>query len=541
MLRQLALPLFVAIAVPVAAEAQRLAPSSDERLACERLIEMPRLTVTYAVLKPATASVPQHCYMQGLLSGRIRFHMQLPLRTSWNGRLLNIGNGGKAGNLRYADDRVAQGYAVANSNTGHDSAAEPGASFAHENLQAVIDFGYRAVHLTANASKAVVRAYYGQPARHTYFHGCSTGGRQGLMAAQRFPADFDAILAGAPVYDYAADNITDHWMSQKAFEDNFAGNLAFDKDRDGTLESLTKLDILREAVLNKCDAIDGVKDGVIDHPPSCDFNPDTDLATDEWMCLDDVNGDACFTRRQLQTIKDFYRGPYDSQGVSVSPGHSVGSEWGWGSYYFLPENLPGDDHMNFLFYEVSPGMPMPGLASLTQRPDKSITPPEYAWWEFDVDEYTAGKGQFMMNILDATDPDLTRFLIRENGKLILYHGWADPGRQSQPTVDYYDSVVEKTFDGNLQAAQEKIRLFMIPGMGHCRGGPGLGEWDGLPALVEWLEQEAAPRSIVGQHRTDGIVDNRRPVCTYPEQAVYTGPAGGQNDPANWIESNFSCR
>jgi feruloyl esterase len=146
-----------------------------------------------------------------------------------------------------------------------------------------------------------------------------------------------------------------------------------------------------------------------------------------------------------------------------------------------------------------------------------------------------------MQLLDATDPDLTRFLIRENGKMIVYHGWADESRQSKPTYDYYQAVVDKTFGGNLAAAKEKIRLFMIPGMGHCRGGPGLNEWDGLPALVDWVEKGTAPDSIAGQRRTDGVVDNRRPVCAFPNQAVYTGPAGGQNDKRNWVERNFSCR
>ena len=184
---------------------------------------------------------------------------------------------------------------------------------------------------------------------------------------------------------------------------------------------------------------------------------------------------------------------------------------------------------------------MPGATAFTHKPDKKATPPEYAWWEFNVDDFTAGKAKFMMAITDATDPDLTRFLKRQNGRLVLYHGWADPTRQSQPTVDYYQSVVEKTFDGNLDAAKDKIRLFMVPGMAHCSGGPGLSEWDGLPALVNWVENGIAPRSIAGQHRTNGVIDNRRPVCAYPERAVYTGPAGGQNNPANWIEGNFSCR
>ena len=276
--------IFFAVAlmeVPSAARQGTVAPS-DEAAACRMLLEMPTLTVTYAVLKPANGSTPQHCYIQGTISGRIRFHMQLPVGADWNGRLLNIGDGGKDGDLDFANHRLAQGYAVANSNTGHDAGTHPGASFGSENLQSVIDFGYRAIHLTANASKAVVRRYYDRTPEFSYFEGCSTGGRQGLMEAQRYPADFDGIVAGAPVYDYQALNAGHVWMAQRVFEDDFSGNLAFDADSNGIPESLTKWEILRDTVLDKCDSTDGISDGVIDDPLSCNFNPDRDLA--EWMC-----------------------------------------------------------------------------------------------------------------------------------------------------------------------------------------------------------------------------------------------------------------
>jgi pimeloyl-ACP methyl ester carboxylesterase len=498
------------------------------------LIEMANVTVTYAVLKPAAGSVPEHCYMRGSISGRIRFHMQLPLRGNWNGRLLVIGDGGQDGALNYDNDRLAQGYAVANSNTGHDNGVEPESSFAYENLPAAIDFAYRAVHLTANASKTIVRSYYTRPARYAYFAGCSGGGRQAMMASQRYPEDFDGILGGAPVFEYQTNGLTNVWMAQKVFANNFAGDLAFDRDGDGKPESLTKLGILRDAVLAKCDANDGTHDKVIDEPRTCQFNPDVDLA--RHMCSGDINKDDCFTRQQLQTIKDFYRGPYDSRGMQIAKGMAPGSEWGW-QMYFRPSEI-GEDHVNFLFYKDSPGLPP---SRIGQPTDRTATPSEFAWWDFNMDDYTAGKAEFMARLTDATDPDLTRFLKRENGKLILYHGWADPNRQPEPTIDYYDSMVKKTFAGNVEEAGQKARLFMIPGMGHCRGGPGLAQWDGLPALVDWVENGVAPESIVGEHRTNGVVDNRRPVCAYPKRAVYVGPAGGQNNPGNWIETNFVCR
>jgi feruloyl esterase len=497
--------------------------AADDRTTCEALIEMPNVTVTYAVFKPKSAAIPEHCYMRGSISGNIRFHMQLPLRSNWNGRLLVIGDGGQDGTLNYDNEHLAEGYAIANSNTGHDNGVEPESSFAYENLQAVIDFGYRAVHLLANASKTVVRAYYTRPAQYSYFSGCSGGGRQAMMESQRFPEDFDGILGGAPVFEYQTNGLTNVWMAQKVFNDNFAGDL-----------SPTKLGILRDAVLSKCDANDGIRDKMLDDPRTCKFNPDVDLAPR--MCTGDVNKDDCFTKRQIQTIKDFYSGPYDSKGLRFTKGMALGSEWGW-QMYFRPSEV-GEDHANFLFYKESPGLPPSRIGTPT---DKNANPPEFAWWDFNMDEYTAGKSEYMARITDATNPDLTRFLKRENGKLILYHGWADQNRQPEPTVDYYDAMVNKTFGGNLEEAKEKARLFMIPGMGHCRGGPGLAQWDGLPALVDWVEKGTAPESIVGEHRTNGVVDNRRPVCAYPKRATYAGPAGGENNPANWIENNFVCR
>lgn len=505
------------------------------------------LIVTVAHWRPLAGATPAHCYVRGLVGGRVRFHMQLPQRSEWNGRLVNIGDGGKDGDLDYADHRVAQGYAAANSNTGHDAAAQPGATFARDDRQAVIDFGYRAVHLTANASKAVVRAFYGEPPRYAYFEGCSTGGRQGLMEAQRFPADFDGIVAGAPVYDYQVTNITNWWAVKKSFEDDFAGNLAFDSDGDGVPDDLTKWEILRDTVLAVCDADDGIRDGLVSNPPVCAFDAARDLASH--MCPANVDRADCFTPRQIAAIEDLYRGPYDSDGVQIGAGMDYGSEFAWNRTIvahagndLVPSRLRYiADHMNFLFYEESPGVPMADPTDLSVVPDKNATPPEFAWWEFDLDDFAAGKANLMMSIMDATDPDLSRFLVRENGKLLLYHGWADPERTGQPVIDYYTAVLEHTFDRDATRAQQSMRLFMVPGMAHCEGGPGLEHWDRLAPLVEWVENGVAPAYIVAEHRTNGEVDNQRRLCPYPQHAVYVGPPGRQNDPVSWVESNFECR
>jgi len=360
-------------------------------------------------------------------------------------------------------------------------------------------------------------------------------------------------VAGAPVYSYQRTNATHVWMLQSIFRDNLAGNLAYDQDGDGVPESLTKFELLIHSVLDKCDGVDGITDGVIDDPLACEFKPELEFA--DKMCPNNVNGEACFTTQQIQTIQDIYGGSHDSKGVRIFKGKALGTESGWVSGLFphagnsmsptrlgTPERPgPTADHVNYLFYENDPGVPMPKLNDLSQVPDKTRQPPEYAWWEFDIDDVTAGKGDLMMSITDATDPDLNRFLFKNDGKLILYHGWADSAASPEPTLDYYKDVVATTFNGDIDAAKQKVQLFMAPGMEHCGNGPGPNSWDKLAPLVEWVENGKAPEFIVATHSTDGVVDNERPICAYPGRAVYTGPAGGANDPANWVASNFACQ
>jgi len=308
-----------------------------------------------------------YCYVKGLIPPGIRYHVQLPLPQNWNGRFLNWGDHGKDGLLDFADHRVDQGYAVANSNTGHDSGSEPHATFAFNNRQAEIDHGYRAVHVTVVAAKNVIRAFYRKPANYSYHEGCSTGGRQGLMEAQRFPYDFDGIVAEGSVNYRLELMARTPWLLQRIYADQFAGAMAFDTDGDGRLDSLTKMKLLQQAVLDTCDALDGIIDGVVADPQRCRFDPDSGLKNK--LCPGDVNADNCFTRRQIQTIKDFYRGGYDSRGTRVYWGVAPGSEWTWADSFIphpgnrhVPINMrvAGDD-LNYLFYEHDPGVAPPDL------------------------------------------------------------------------------------------------------------------------------------------------------------------------------------
>jgi len=230
-------------------------------------------------------------------------------------------------------------------------------------------------------------------------------------------------------------------------------------------------------------------------------------------------------------------------------GKAPGSEWSWGPAFipnpsnrFFPGSLgTSGDHLNYLFFENDPGVPPPDLTDVTYRLNKESNPPEWAWWEFSIDDVTAGKADLMMSVMNATNPDLTRFLLGRNGKLILYHGWCDYGPAPSGTIEYFENVVKSTFRGNLDEARKHVRLFMVPGMGHCSGGPGPNNWDKLAPLVAWVERSQAPDLVIATHTTAGKVDNERPICAFPRRAVYSGPAGGQNDPSNWVAANFTCR
>ena len=522
--------------------------SREKTTACVNLQKLRNLTITSAEIRENDQSDAPYCYVRGIISPAIHFHAQLPLPQNWNGRFLQWGDGGKDGDLDYADHRVAEGYAVTNSNTGHDNGVEPGASFAFNNRQAEIDFGYRAVHLTVLAGKLLVHEYYNRAPEYSYFEGCSQGGRQGLMEAQRYPNDFDGIIAGAPAFAYQALNASGVWNLQQIYRNNFAGNLAVDTDGNGTYDSLKLVDLLHEQVLNKCDALDGITDGVIDNPLTCNFDPVLDL--NDLMCSSNGSANDCFSESQLQTIIDFYNGPIDDSGRQIYPGKAFGSELRWAGYYIpheandmSPSKLVGvaGDHMNYLFYENDPGVTIPDVRDYQYEPKIDGVFPEFHWRDYDINDFYSGKGDLMMSITDATDPDLSQFLRDRGGKLIVYHGWVDTLIVAEDTLDYFKELIDSTFNGNLGEASNTARLFMAPGMGHCRGGPGPNTWDKLAPMVDWVENGVAPDFVTAEHHSSGQVDNQRPVCAYPQQAQYVGPAGSANDPENWVVDNFQCR
>ena len=498
---------------------------------CESLagLKLADTTVTLAEAVPAGTltppygsaleSLPPFCRVAGRIApsrdSDIYFEVWLPA-SGWNGKFLEVGNGGFAGALGYASlaNNLKRGYATAATDTGHDGESTD-ATWAFRHPEKVIDFGYRGLHLTTVNAKSVVEAFYGKPAQRSYFDSCSDGGREALMEAQRFPEDFDGILAGAPA-NYWTHLLASALTGAQALYSNPA---AYFSD--------IKLPAIHAAVLAACDAADGVKDGVINDPPRCHFDPAVLLCKGRETRV-------CLTAPQIATLKKLYQGGKDAQGRQIFPGLMPGAEDGPGGWdRWTVGQAPGQGLMpafveNYFRYMVFED---PAWTPLGANVGTAIQT---------ADEKTA-------HALNATDPDLSRFAAR-GGKLILYHGWNDPAISPLNTIDYYRSVAKTV---GAEKATAFLRLYMIPGMQHCLGGPGAtsfgqlgtttakGSKHGLyTALEEWVEKDNAPSGIVA---TKFIGDNpgkpaqmTRPICAYPEIPKYKG-TGDTND-----DSNFSC-
>jgi feruloyl esterase len=475
------------------------AVQAKPRAACATLVALTGydFSVITATTVAASADAPEYCRVIGQIQPEIRFEISLP--AAWNGRLYMFGNGGYAGESLDAPNRaanvrrgLARGFAVAQMNTGHDAAVEPLGSFA-VNSQKFLDYAYRGLHVTALTAKKILQTYYDGSLRHSYFDGCSTGGRQGLIAAQRFPEDFDGIVNGAPVLNFSGTMI-DYASNQRALK---AAPIPADK-----------LKILAEAVVAKCDAADGLKDGLIDDPRSCGFKPAADLP----RCAGDADGPSCFTAGQITTLETIYGGVKHG-GVEFFPGWAAGSESAWTPWFVGAAQRPVQVAFGETFFKYM----------AFGRPNTS-----YDWLTFDV-ETDLEKIEWARSVLDATDSDLSRFKAR-GGKIVSYFGWADPALNPMMGIRYYESVTQKMGP----STTDFYRLFMVPGMYHCGGGTGVSTFDALTPLVEWVEKGVVPQSIVGSRVVEGKVLRTRPLCPYPQVARYKGT--GSIDEA----SSFSC-
>jgi feruloyl esterase len=463
------------------------AGQTKPRDACAALIALTayEFSVTTATVVPASADAPEYCRVYGLIQPEIRFEVGLP--AAWNGRLYMFGNGGYAGEPLDTAGRVgaarralSRGFATAQMNTGHDAAAEPLGTFA-ANPQKLVDYAYRGVHVTALTAKRILQSYYGGAPRRSYFDGCSTGGRQGLIAAQRFPDDFDGIVVGAPVLNFSGTMISYHAI-QRAIA--------------AAPIPASKLPMVAAAVYAKCDSADGLKDGLIDDPRRCRFSASADLP----RCAGDADGPSCFTSSQLRALDTIYA-PVTRKGAEFFPGWPVGAEAGWTPWFVATQG------------------PQPVQTSFAETYFKYIAfgrpNPSYDWTTFNIDN-DVDKLQAARSMLDATDPDLSRFKAR-GGKIVSYYGWADPALNPLMGVGYYESVRQR-----MGTTDDFYRLFMVPGMYHCGGGVGPNTFDAFTPLVEWVEKGTAPASIVASRIADGNVVRTRPLCPYPQVATYKG-------------------
>jgi hypothetical protein len=458
-------------------------------------------------------ALPAFCRVRGVLEpssdSHIEFEVWLPI-SGWNGRYEGLGNGGFAGAIGYAGlaHAIAQGYAASDSDAGH-KAAGVDARWALGHPEKIADFGYRAVHETAEKSKTLIASFYGNPARRAYFSSCSDGGREALMEAQRFPADYDGILSGAPANDWT------RLFANGAAETQMLG-------KQENYIPPTKLLAIETAALAACDAQDGVKDGVINDPPRCRFDASV-------LRCKGAESATCLTAPQLASLQRLYAGARDSTGKTIFPGRLPGAEGLWDLW------VTGQMPDTSLVYRFG-----------TQYFANMVF--ENADWDyhtFQLDRDLKVADDKTGRMLNATDPDLKRFRDR-GGKLIVYHGWNDPAISALSSVNYFHNVQAKM---GAKQTDAFLRLYLAPGMGHCAGGPGpdaFGQTLAQPGdaehsvtrgLERWVEMGAAPGPIIAtkySNASNPVVVRTRPLCPYPEVAVYKG--SGDTDDA----ANFAC-
>ena len=445
----------------------------------------------FAVNAPAQfrpPNLPAFCRVVGRVTPAVKFEVWMPA-SGWNGKFEGVGGGGFAGVISYGAMVTAlnRAYATASTDTGHDSA---GGQWALGHPELITDYAYRAIHETTVKAKAIVEAFYGKGPQLSYFSGCSTGGRQGLLEAQRYPTDYNGIVAIAPVNFLTHLLAGELWIRHAALKDP-ASDIPSDK-----------FTLINQAALAACDARDGVRDGVLEDPTRCDFDPKT-------LQCQGPDTERCLTASQVEAVKKIYapsRNPRTR--AEIFPGLAPGSELGWNALAGGPNPFPiPADFMKYFVFDD----------------------PNWDWRTFDFDKDVTTMDAKFASMMNATDPNLSAFKAR-GGKIILAHGWNDQLVPPLNTINYYKSV-QKAMGGKVAA--EFVRLFMAPGMLHCGGGPGPNTFDAVGALESWVERGKTPETITASHATGGAVDRTRPLCPYPQVAVYKG-RGSIDDAANFV-------
>ena len=480
---------------------------------CESLtgLSLPNTTITLAQTVPAgtftppgstaaqqnasLTNLPAFCRIAATLKpssdSDIKIEVWLPA-ANWNGKYQALGNGGWAGSILYTalGEALKRGYATSSTDTGHVGGTAKGMLGHPEKL---IDYSYRAIHEMTVKAKTITEAFYSNAPRLSYFVGCSAGGRQALLEAQRFPNDFNGIVAGAPAIDttpmYQAARM---WVPHATLKN------------PASYMPPGKYPMIHQAVVNACDGIDGLKDGLIDDPRQCQFDP---------KVLECKGGDSpsCLTAPQVEAAKQIMTPvKHPRTGKELLSRLEPGTELGWGVQAGGPE--PYNNVLERLRYVI-------------------YKDANWDWKQFNFTTDLASLEK-LDDPANATDPNLKPFMSR-GGKLLIYHGWADQQVVPMSTINYYGHVLE-TMGGTSQTSNW-LRVFMAPGMGHCRGGDGPNDFDTLTALETWVEKGKAPDLIIASHSQAGKVDRTRPLCAYPMVARYKGT--GSIDEA----MNFVCR
>ena len=464
----------VTLAQPVTAGGFASSVTGNAQGAAAKLQPFCRVAVT---LKPSSDS-------------DIKMELWMPA-SSWNGKYQAVGNGAFNGNIAYDAmmTALARGYAASSTDTGHTGG---GASFGLGHPEKVIDFGWRAVHEMTVASKKIIASYYESGPKYSYWNGCSAGGRQAMKAAQRFPGDFDGIIAGAPGLDWTG-RAASALRIAKPLEANEAARL-----------TQAQRQMLHAAVVSACDLHDGVKDGVIENPKSCTFDPGV-------LECKGTQDDSCLTKAQVETVRSIYAAGVNRSTKREITGLERGSELGWTDLGWTGSaRSTGLDQFRYLVFAN----------------------PNWTVQQFNFETDVVRAEEVDNDTINALNPNLKPFLDR-GGKLIQYHGWSDPQISPASSTQYYGQVAQAL--GGADKLHGSYRLFMAPGVGHCRGGEGPGNFDMLPALEDWVERGKAPDQILAFRSSGGNIDRTRPLCPYPQVATYTG-SGSTDDAAN-----FSCR
>lgn len=472
---------------------------SAERIEAGAKLSLPGPAAGLQIAPLSTAICRVEARIHPETGSEIKAVVWLPER--WNGKFVGTGGGGFAGGYDNApavlNPIVAKGYAAAATDVGHSDVLWS-ARFSYQAPARIVDWGHRGNHLTAVFGKALVAAYYGAPARQSYFTGCSNGGRDGLMEAWRYPDDYDGVVAVAPVAPAVRILSGFAWTMQQL---------------DGpppAMLTAAKLKLLGDALMARCDTLDGVKDGVIENPRKCRFDPA------ELQCRDNETTQ-CLSAADVRAARAIYQGPRTNRGEQIEPGFEPGSEGvDWGTWILgqnAAQRLLGVDGFRWMIH---------------QDPDWSLD-------QFDLEkDYRLGEER-LGAIVNSDNPDIRPFLKR-GGKLILAHGWADGAIPPMGTIHYYEAVERKTHDRGRQ-----VRLFMAPGMGHCNGGSGPSQFDMLAALEKWRATGTAPERVIAAKPEDAGAAYRglpsrtlqtRPLCAWPKHATYIG-RGSTDDAANF--------